>query len=74
MDLLLGLLLPTDGRILVDGQPLDAAGVAAWQLGVAHVPQSIFLADDTLAANIAFGTPPAHVDPALVERAAARAS
>jgi ATP-binding cassette, subfamily B, bacterial PglK len=54
LDLLMGLLEPDEGAILVDGRPLDAARRAAWQAGLAHVPQTIYLADDTIAANIAF--------------------
>jgi ATP-binding cassette subfamily B protein len=54
LDLLMGLLEPDEGAILVDGRPLDAATRPAWQAGLAHVPQAIYLADDTIAANIAF--------------------
>jgi ABC-type multidrug transport system fused ATPase/permease subunit len=57
LDLLMGLLEPDEGRILVDGRPLDAASRPAWQAGLAHVPQAIYLADDTIAANIAFPRP-----------------
>ena len=73
MDLLLGLLDPTEGAILIDDQPLDDRLRAGWQAEIAHVPQAIYLADDTLAANIAFGTPEDEVDPARVERAACSA-
>ncbi|HEX8450127.1 MAG TPA: ABC transporter ATP-binding protein, partial [Allosphingosinicella sp.] len=54
LDLLMGLLEPDEGVILVDGRPLDGATRPAWQSGLAHVPQSIYLSDDTIAANIAF--------------------
>jgi ABC-type multidrug transport system fused ATPase/permease subunit len=54
LDLMMGLLEPDRGRILVDGRPLDEASRPAWQAGLAHVPQTIYLADDTIAANIAF--------------------
>lgn len=73
MDLLLGLLMPTSGQIRINGKVLDPAGVAAWQHGVAHVPQSIFLADDSLAANIAFGTPADEIDLERVRLAASHA-
>ncbi|MDA8130453.1 MAG: ABC transporter ATP-binding protein [Elusimicrobia bacterium] len=73
VDLLMGLLLPTGGRILVDGTPLADAGIKAWQRTIAHVPQSIYLADASLAENIAFGVPPPAVDMALVKRAARQA-
>jgi ABC-type multidrug transport system fused ATPase/permease subunit len=69
IDLLLGLLEPSEGELRIDGRPLDSASRVAWQRQVAHVPQSIFLADDTLAANIAFGvTGP--VDPERIAEAA----
>jgi ABC-type multidrug transport system fused ATPase/permease subunit len=70
MDLLLGLLEPTEGTILIDGRRLDNDLRAAWQAEIAHVPQAIYLADDTLAANIAFGVPAVEVDMDRVEQAA----
>jgi ATP-binding cassette subfamily B protein len=69
-DLVLGLLEPTMGRIQVDGRRLDSATMAGWQAQVAHVPQSIYLTDDTVARNIAFGVLADDVDMALVESAA----
>jgi ATP-binding cassette, subfamily B, bacterial PglK len=73
LDLLMGLLEPTSGRILIDGRPLDAGGRAAWQARIAHVPQAIFLADSSIAANIAFGARAGEIDQARIEAAAARA-
>ena len=58
IDLLLGLLEPDEGTIAIDGQPLRDH-VHAWRRAIGFVPQDIFLADDTLAANIAFGLPEA---------------
>ena len=55
VDLLLGLLGPTGGTIAIDGRPLDETTRSAWQAAVAHVPQAIFLADGSIAENIAFG-------------------
>ncbi|WP_162290969.1 ABC transporter ATP-binding protein [Erythrobacter colymbi] len=55
VDLLLGLLGPTGGTIAVNGRPLDETTRSAWQAAVAHVPQAIFLADGSIAENIAFG-------------------
>jgi ATP-binding cassette subfamily B protein len=74
-DLILGLLAPTKGRLLVYGQDLQANPglVAAWQLRVAHVPQSIYLSDASFAANIAFGVPDAQIDQHRVRRAAEQA-
>ncbi|HEX8239018.1 MAG TPA: ABC transporter ATP-binding protein [Allosphingosinicella sp.] len=69
LDLLMGLLEPDEGTILVDGRPLDAATRPAWQAGLAHVPQSIYLADDTIAANIAFPRRPEGMDAELLAAA-----
>jgi ATP-binding cassette, subfamily B, bacterial PglK len=73
LDLLMGLLMPTEGEILVDGEPVRGERVRAWQRTLAHVPQSIFLADSTLAENIAFGVPRDAIDSARVHDAAERA-
>ncbi len=74
MDLLLGLLVPDSGQILIDGVELTAATRAAWQARVAHVPQAIFLADATIAQNIAFGVDAGQIDMARVRRAASQAA
>jgi ABC-type bacteriocin/lantibiotic exporter with double-glycine peptidase domain len=55
LDLVMGLLVPTQGHILVDGVPIDQNNVRAWQQNIAHVSQSIFLADSSILENIAFG-------------------
>ena len=73
LDLLMGLLTPTEGEVLVDGQPVTGKSVRAWQRAIAHVPQSIFLADTTLAENIAFGVPPEAIDLGRVKQAARQA-
>jgi ATP-binding cassette, subfamily B, bacterial PglK len=73
LDLLMGLLTPTAGEVLVDGQPVTRERVRAWQRTIAHVPQSIFLADTTLAENIAFGVPRADIDLQRVQGAARQA-
>ncbi|MDB5540766.1 MAG: transporter protein [Devosia sp.] len=73
MDLVLGLLTPSAGRILIDGVELTDANRSAWQAQIAHVPQSIYLADASIAENIAFGIPPAEIDHARVTEAATRA-
>jgi ABC-type multidrug transport system fused ATPase/permease subunit len=73
VDLLLGLLEPSEGRILVDGAPLAGPRRAAWQAAVAHVPQDIYLSDESLAANIAFGVPRAEWDEQRIRAAASRA-
>lgn len=73
VDLIMGLLLPTAGTIEVDGLELSGDRMRAWQRTVAHVPQSIFLADVSLAENIAFGVPLPSIDFALVQHAARQA-
>lgn len=70
VDVILGLLPPHGGRLLVDDTQIDAGNMAAWRRSVGYVPQQIFLADDTVAANIAFGIAPEAVDMTAVERAA----
>jgi ATP-binding cassette subfamily B protein len=57
VDLISGLLLPTSGRIEIDGEVLNEESRARWQADIAHMPQTIFLLDDSVFANIAFGTP-----------------
>lgn len=77
VDLLMGLLQPTSGRILVDGVDLhdrcEPGLLARWQKTMAHVPQSIYLADSSIAENIAFGIPRDEIDWELVKRAAKQA-
>ena len=73
LDVLMGLLIPTEGELLVDGQPISGNRIRAWQRTIAHVPQSIFLADTTLAENIAFGVPRDTIDMDRVKLAAHQA-
>jgi HlyD family secretion protein len=70
MDLLSGLLEPTEGRILVDGEILGPLTRSAWSSRVAHVPQRVFLLDDSIAANIAFGVHDSQIDWRRLEEAA----
>lgn len=74
IDILLGLLAPADGQLAVDGVPVNSDNVRAWQRNLGYVPQHIFLSDDTVAANIAFGVRTKDIDMAAVERAAKMAS
>jgi ABC-type multidrug transport system fused ATPase/permease subunit len=77
LDLLMGLLLPSDGRVMVDGLDLHdlehPERLAAWRTSIAHVPQSVYLADRSIAENIAFGVPRHQIDLGLVKQAAAQA-
>lgn len=69
-DVLLGLLPPTTGTIEIDGQLLTADLMTAWQAGIAHVPQSVYLVDASIVANIALGIPETLIDYQLVAKAA----
>src|SRR5262249_7092393 len=73
VDLLLGLYLPTSGEILIDGQLLAPALVPSWQASIGYVPQDIFLTDDTVARNVAFGLRDNEIDPARLRGACAMA-
>lgn len=74
VDLILGLLTPDEGQIVVDGTPVTAKNLRGWQQSLGYVPQAIYLTDDTIAANIAFGLPPDAIDMAAVERASRAAA
>ncbi|MEM6253250.1 MAG: ABC transporter ATP-binding protein [Cyanobacteria bacterium P01_D01_bin.156] len=69
-DLILGLLQPQQGTIFVNGLPLKGERLRQWQQSIAHVPQSIFLSDGTVAENIAFGIPRTQIDFNQVRKAA----
>lgn len=73
VDLLLGLYQPTAGELLIDGRPLTPALVPAWQASIGYVPQDIFLIDDTIARNVAFGLPEDEIDPVRLREACATA-
>jgi ABC-type bacteriocin/lantibiotic exporter with double-glycine peptidase domain len=70
VDLMLGLLEPTTGQLLVDGTPITSANKRTWQRSVGYVPQHIFIADDTVASNIALGVAANKIDEGVVERVA----
>ena len=73
MDLLMALLDPTEGEILVDHRPITGDGQRAWQRTIAHVPQTIYLADASIAENIAFGVSSSAIDHDRVREAAEQA-
>ena len=70
VDMILGLLEPQEGALIIDGQPINAANLRSWQRAIGYVPQHIYLADDSVAANIAFGVNSSNVDQKALERAA----
>ena len=61
VDVLLGLLTPTSGRVLIDGEPLEGRE-RVWQRQIGYVAQDVYLLDDTLRRNIAFGIPDGAID------------
>lgn len=73
LDILMGLLVPSQGQLLVDGTPVHGDRLRAWQRTIAHVPQSIYLSDASFAENIAFGVPPGQIDLDRVQQAARQA-
>jgi ATP-binding cassette, subfamily B, bacterial PglK len=74
IDIILGLLQPDVGEIRIDGERLTEDTCRAWQANIGYVPQQIYLADDTVAKNIAFGVPDTEIDMTAVARAAALAN
>ncbi|MFH5833504.1 ABC transporter ATP-binding protein [Halalkalibaculum sp. DA3122] len=68
VDLLLGLMEPTKGTITVDGTDIHK-NLSGWQQNIGYIPQSIYLADDTLRRNIAFGLPEHEIDDEKIARA-----
>ncbi|RZT90807.1 ATP-binding cassette subfamily B protein [Azospira oryzae] len=73
LDIVMGLLSPTSGSLAVDGVVIGAENGNGWQAHIAHVPQSVFLADSSIASNIAFGVPVDEIDMERVREAALRA-
>ena len=69
VDIILGLLEPQKGTLEVDGYIIDKQNRKAWQKTIGYVPQNIFLADDTISANIALGVDREKIDQKAVEHA-----
>lgn len=70
VDIILGLLHPDSGEIRVDNNILNVNNIRQWQNSIGYVPQSIFLIDDSIASNIAFGVPKEEIDLKQVEQVA----
>jgi ABC-type multidrug transport system fused ATPase/permease subunit len=68
VDILLGLLSPTSGKVTVDGWDIAHAS-RAWQQQIGYVPQSIYLTDDTLRRNVALGIPADSIDDKAIDSA-----
>ncbi len=62
VDLLLGLLPPSEGKMLVDGQDIHGPLLTHWQRNIGYVPQNIYLIDDSVRRNVAFGLPDDQID------------
>lgn len=72
-DIIMGLLSPSSGTLEIDDLVVTSSNSRAWQDHIAHVPQTIFLADSTIEENIAFGIPREMIDSARVRDAAQQA-
>ena len=70
VDIVIGLLTPESGAIHVDGQEITAKNMQEWQANIAYVSQHIYLCDDTVARNIAFGVADDQIDLDMVKQAA----
>jgi ABC-type multidrug transport system fused ATPase/permease subunit len=68
VDIILGLLTPVSGQVLVDGQDIQS-NLRSWQNLIGYVPQNIYLTDDTLRRNVAFGLAENQIDNAAVRKA-----
>jgi len=62
LDILMGLLVPTSGKLIIDGKEVLPENLKSWQKNISHVPQDIFLSDGTIKENVAFGTPSNEID------------
>jgi len=73
LDIIMGLLPLSAGVITVDGKVIDLLNNQHWQQRIAHVPQMIYLADASIAANIAFGVPIENIDMERIRQAGRKA-
>ena len=73
LDIIMGLLSPSQGSLIIDDVPISSSNQHSWQMHIAHVPQVIFLADTSIAENIAFGIPASEIDLVRVRNAANKA-
>jgi ABC-type multidrug transport system fused ATPase/permease subunit len=67
IDILMGLLRPSEGELFVNGYELYGKKLVDWQLAIAHVPQTIYLIDGTITENIAFGQSSDDIDLKRIE-------
>jgi len=74
IDIILGLLEPQKGTLEVDGKVITGDNLRSWQRTIGYVPQQIYLIDDTIAANIAFGLDEKEIKQDWVEKACRNAN
>ena len=74
VDIILGLLSPQQGTLTVDDNIIGKNNIHQWQSCIGYVPQHIYLADDSVASNIAFGSKKNEIDQSAVEQAAKTAN
>ena len=72
-DIIMGLLSPTDGELIIDDKPINKENGRSWQAHISHVPQNIYLTDNTIEENIAFGIPREQINHQQVKNAAKQA-
>jgi ABC-type multidrug transport system fused ATPase/permease subunit len=68
VDIILGLLEPQKGTLEIDGKVITKTNSRSWQRSIGYVPQNIYLSDDTVTANIAFGVEPKNINQDMVEK------
>ena len=73
LDIIMGLLPETKGKFKIDGKLIKNSNRKLWQANIAHVPQNIFLSDNSIKENIAFGIPSEKIDLQRVKKAAQQA-
>ena len=74
VDIVLGLLEPQSGQLIIDDNKLTIKNIKSWQKSIGYVPQHIYLSDDTVSSNIAFGEESENINQDLVEQCAKIAS
>lgn len=67
-DLILGILEPQEGSVTIDGIDIKKC-MASWHENIGYIPQAIYLMDDNIRANVAFGIPESEIDDAAIEKA-----
>ena len=68
IDIIQGLLQPQKGNLKIDGQIISEKNIKSWQQSIGYVPQHIYLSDDTISSNIAFGIKPQNINQDVIEK------